>query len=196
MAKLFQPTTSPTVTDATPSPAAQALAAYKMQVLGQMLDAASKPRPSFKDFVGGAQLPAEVPGGLSAGIPALLQAFAQPGSFTSEVKKKGGVETPSIMSDLGQLGILGALLYQSGAFGAGAKGLDWILSGVGGAKGIGGVNPALGDTVANTYGSSSDLIPGGSAGNVPIDYPGLVGGSTDVSNILTNNDLTNILLGL
>lgn len=156
MADFFQPSneTVDKTSTATPSPAAQAAAKFKVDILGQLLGAAAQKRPSFGDFVGGAQMPANLPGGLNSGIAGLLAAMSQPGAFTAT--GTGLTETdpsaPSLLSDLAQLGLLAGVLHQSGAFGA----LGNILAGVGGALGISGVNTALGDTTPNTtFGDSS-----------------------------------------
>lgn len=182
----FQPSNaSETKTStATPSAAAQAMAKFRADILGKLLEGAAHRGPTFKQFTGGANLKPPLPGGLNSGIGALLEAMSQPGAFTSSSTGEGELSpsAPSMFSDLAQLGLLGAVAFQSGL----PQKIAQILSGVGGAKGIAGVNPALGDSVAETtgdptldalintqYGGGSDMIPGGSASNVPSDYPGL-----------------------
>lgn len=181
MAKLFDPTNekrSATSTE-TPSPANQAMEKYKADILGQLLNYAAKPRPSFADFAKrGQSLPARLPGGLSAGIGELIQAMNQPGAFTSTKTAEGEIDpsAPSLFSDFAQAGALLGFLYKEGLLGEGydlgAAAVNKILQTLGGAKGINGINPALGDTIANEYGSDPGLIPGGVAGGVPDSYPG------------------------
>jgi hypothetical protein len=189
----FQPGPSTTGTTATPSPAAQALAQAKLNILSQLLNSAASPQPTFASYAGGGPSTRSLPGGLGDLLGPALTAMQQPGAFTSSGTGTQQGPTPSTFSDITQLGLLGALLYpalkDSGALGAGGD----ILSG--GIKNLAGFfhlpgfstgpadlqTPTLGNspglTAGTPYaGNPPELIPGG--GNVPVsvNYPSDPGG--------------------
>lgn len=154
MASFFQPKDAKGTETATPSPAAQASAKFKADLLGKLLEAAgTNRRPSFADFTRGAKIPSSLPPGMGAGIGDLLMAMSQPGAFTSTKTATGRGVTPSMFSDLAQLGILGATLYNSKL---GQDAIGGILGMIGGAQGINGVNTALGDFSADEAAASQD----------------------------------------
>lgn len=147
MADFFQPKDAKGTESSTPSPAAQAMAKFRASILDDLLNYAAKPRTTFKQFSQGKPTLNAIPGGLGDGAGAILEAMNQPGAFTSTKSFTGRGITPSMFSDIAQLGLLGAQIYQSKL---GQDALGWILGHIGGAQGIGGVNPALGDTVGET----------------------------------------------
>jgi hypothetical protein len=131
MANFFQPGDSKGTqnTSTTPSPADQAMAKFRAEILAHILNYQGQPRTGFAQFAGGAPMSAKLPANLGAGLPDLLQAMSQPGAFTRTASQdfSGHGATPSMASDVGQgLGLL-ALLSQSGILGAGAKGAGDIF---------------------------------------------------------------------
>ena len=177
MADFFQPgpaTGSQTGTK-TPSPADQAMAKFRAELFGRLLNAMGGAKPSFGDFLGGAPATRAMPEGMGAGMEAVLQAMSQPGAFTWQASESSELRQPepSILSDLVQFGVLGKLVMDSGV-------LEKILGPVGGMLKIGGsVGPAGASTDAIDSGipvlaPGGELIPGGGAVDVPSDYPGLL----------------------
>ena len=195
MSNFFDPTNAKQSgqVNETPSPAAQALIEFRMKMLGRMLDSAAGPRQTFSQFAGGAPLTPRLPGGLSAGIPELLQAMSQPGAFTSNKSFSGTQQPPgsSPFSDVAGMAALAAILYDKGVLGAGATGIGNILKYLGGAKGINGVNSALGDF-------SPDVQAGTALNSNMQDALGAVGGAGEVplaSAGSGNDDLLSAILG-
>ncbi len=129
----FQPGDAKTsgASETTPSPAAQAAAKFKAMLLGNLLNAAGSPRrPGFANFTGGASFPSPLPAGSGAGIQDLLLAMQQPNAFTSTSKTSGTQQgaTPSVVSDLSQLAVLGMLVNKAlGDEGQGGFGKIWDL---------------------------------------------------------------------
>lgn len=154
MANFFQPGPSSTTATTTPSPAQQAEAKFRTEMLGRILDSLAGQSPTFANFVQGGPATRDFPGGFGPDIASLLGAMGQPGAFTSTATQKSQGATPSGISDLSQVALLGYLLSQ-----ATGMNLSSILSPLGGALGIGGVNPALGDTTP-TPGFTSSLPSG------------------------------------
>jgi hypothetical protein len=110
-------------------------------MLGKILSSMAGTAPSFADFTSGGPAQRSFPGGFGPGIASLLQAMSQPGAFTSTASQRGQGATPSGISDVSQLAMLAYFISKATGYN-----LSDILGGVGGAKGIGGINTALGDT--------------------------------------------------
>lgn len=215
-AGFFQPGPSQadTTTSTTLSPAQQALQKFRLEMLGRLLNNAAGNGPTFKSFVQGGPASRPVPGGLGDGSAAVLQAMGQPGAFTTtstgSKTETGG--TPSMMSDLTQLAMLGMLASKSGL-------LDGLTSGAGSIwdllKGkygdTGAVSGAMGDTapmptggstttgnaaldalIGSQYGSGATMIPGGSADTLNVGYPGLLDGSLGNGNYGTQQALMDL----
>jgi len=126
MAGFFQPGPSQadTTTSTTLSPAQQALQKFRLEMLGRLLNSSAGNGPTFKSFVNGGPASRPVPSGLGDGSAAVLQAMGQPGAFTTtstgSKTEQGGA--PSMMSDITQLAMLGALAAKSGV-------LDGLIGG-------------------------------------------------------------------
>ena len=217
MADFFQPGPDKTNTTAstTLSPAEQAKQKFRLEMLGRLLNNAAGNGPTFKSFVEGGPASRPVPGGLGDGSAAVLQAMSQPGAFTTTStgtkNEMGG--TPSMMSDLTQLAMLGVLASKSGL-------LDGVLSGgksvwdflkqkwgdtgaVSGALGdtapmpTGGTmttgNPSMDALLQSQYGSNYQMIPGGSSDQMNQLYPGLFDGSGGGNSYDTQQALADLI---
>lgn len=123
-------------------------------MLGKILEAMGGTAPSFASFVKGGPAQRQFPGGFAPDIAALLQAMNQPGAFTSTRTGQFTGPTPSGISDVTQIASLAYLLSQLG--------LGNLLAPIGGALGIGGVNPALGDTTP-----TPDFLSSLPSGDIP-----------------------------
>lgn len=184
MANFFQPGPATGSQSTTLSPAQQAVAEFRMKLLGQLLNASAGTTPTFKSFTEGGPATRPFPSGLGALTDPTLQAMMQPGAFTTTQTGKFQGPSTSGFSDLASiLGLAGAL-YQSGLLGSGLQGVGSILGPIGGALGIGGVNPALGDlnpNVGGPYGTDPNLVPGGDPSLIPANYPTDFGSGGDAS---------------
>lgn len=118
MANFFEPGPYSDTAKTTPSEADQELKKFKLQLLMQILNSKGGNAPSFKSFVNGGPSTTPVPEGLGNLGEAALAMMGQPGAFTSTVERTGQGPTPSAFSDLAQMGLLGAMLYNSGALGS------------------------------------------------------------------------------
>ena len=194
MAGFFQPGPSQadTTTSTTLSPAQQALQKFRLEMLGRLLNSSAGNGPTFKSFVNGGPASRPVPSGLGDGSAAVLQAMNQPGAFTTTATgsktEQGG--TPSILSDLTQLGLLGALVAKSGLLDGLGGGIgDWLKTkygdtgAVSGASGMFGNEPPMAnanvpaiqnqDNLFNALGGmfgADNQIPMASAGQSDQDF--------------------------
>lgn len=147
---IFQPGNDQVVSQGSPSSAQQAAAQFKVMLLGQLLNYSG----------GGKSLPGGLPKGLGGDIGPLLAAMQQPGAFqqTSTRTDKPGA-TP-LVSDLGSLATVLALLNQ----GLGTPGTPGTLTEKG-TPGTGGL-ANIWDFINKHSGS---LFNGsGSGGGIPI----------------------------
>ena len=165
MANFFQPGPSTAQTSSTPSAATQAEDKYKIELLGQLLNAMGGTAPSFASFVKGGPAQRGFPGGMGGGTADVLAAMGQPGAFTSHATQQMQGATPSAFSDITQMGVLGALISQALGLNPLAA-LGGILSPLGGPLGL---SPQQGTTLDATTPPSSaaglDSLVGG--GNTP-----------------------------
>lgn len=141
MSSFFQPGPSQEGTTTTPSPAQQAEQKFRIEMLGRILSSMGGTAPSFASFAAGGPAQRSFPSGFEGDIASLLNAMNQPGAFTSQANRTFQGPTPSGISDITQLASLLYLLSQASGLGLGD-----ILKPIGGALGIGGTNPSLGDT--------------------------------------------------
>lgn len=169
----------------TPSPADQAMAKFRAEILGRLLNAQAGNRPTFSSFVHGGPASRPVPEGLGNGMADVLAAMAQPGAFTSSAQGQQTLQgpAPSTLSEIIGGGLaVGQILQMLG----GAKGIGGILGVLGdntpeGSAGSNASvtttgNPALDALIFGQYGGGTNtdaMIPGGSVSNLPSDYPGL-----------------------
>ena len=155
MASFFQPGPSTAQTSSTPSAATQAEDKYKIELLGQLLNAMGGTAPSFASFVKGGPAQRGFPGGMGGGTADVLAAMGQPGAFTSHATQQMQGATPSAFSDITQMGVLGALISQALGLNPLAA-ISGILSPIGGALGL---SPQQGTTLDSTTAGSLGYDP-------------------------------------
>lgn len=153
---LFQPTDAKGNTSATPSPAEQEMAKYRLQVLSALLNSRTGPRPGFSDFVhhgtrSGVQ--AGLPAGLSGGLSTVLEAMNKPGGFTSRGSTKTTPAGPSGVQDIASTILLGLMLKNA----------------IGGSSG-GTSGGGLSDLWNRYFGSGSGVDPAMQVGQTNIDW--------------------------
>ncbi len=186
----FQPSGNPKATqttETTPSPASQGLSEFKAQLLGSVLGSMGGSRPNFSQFIHGGSATNPFPSGLNT--DALLAAMSQPGAFTSSSTTTGESipGTPSTLSDVISVAMLGGLLNSAlgGAPGnAIMGGLGSIFGGLPGLSGLRAGQPlgssdipsktAGQDTVSIGNGTSAVPFGGGISGMSGGDAAGLL----------------------
>jgi len=191
VSNFFDPSNQKETTTTTPSPADQAAAKFRADLLGQLLNASARPKPTFAQYAGGQGYP-QMPGGLGGGIADVLSAMAQPGAFTSTQTGTLQPSAPSMFSDLLQGGLTGALLLNALSGTGLASKIGNILSGVGGGLGIGGVNPALGDVTPDAQAAADAIAAGAGGAGAGAAFPGVSGSDFSASPDSLSFDATNI----
>ena len=181
----FQPGPATGTQSTTLSPAQQAVAELRMQLLGQLLNASAGNAPTFKSFTEGGPAARPFPGGLGALTGPTLQAMMQPGAFTTTTTGKAQGPATSGFSDLASILGLGLSVYK---LLQGSNVVDQtgnVTGPTGGGGGLSGVaDPTTGqplfptDPTGGPYGIDPNLVPGGDPSLVPSNYPTDFGGGS------------------